>query len=383
MPAGESRASAMVPGASSHVSCPPTAAVVARDDGSIAALEENTVALPMYDLSGGLAAFVPSALLGGYKFEGVWHTGVRVFGKEVWYGGGIMQSEFDDCPFGSPVKVVTLGNTTRTHKELLEFIRDELLQAYSPRTYHVLKRNCNHFTNELVQFLLCGQQIPEEVLSQPHWAQNGPLAQLLVPAMNTWLGGFGDTGTALSSAPAIMHMSRAEKEREQKRLAAQWADWVSERQRQRAAEFEDLQKEQDAEEFTNWMLKQHQKMEEEERQAEEAKRQRLIQEERNRVEEEKRRKEEENIRLQQEKARKQQESVAEAQRMWEQQNPEMATRRREAEHTLREIFDSAATAETAVFQWALSEAKDAGVDFSAPFLIRDAEFILREKQAGR
>lgn len=328
---------------------------------------------------------MPSALLGGYKFEGIWHTGVRVFGKEVWFGGNIMQSEFDDCPFGSPVKVLRLGTTRRSYNELMEFIRDELVRVYSVKSYHVLQRNCNHFSNEVVQFLLCGQQIPEEVLLQPQWAQNGALAQMLIPALNAWLGGFGTSGSELGSAPAsgVMHMSRAEKEKQQKRLAAQWAEWVDERQRERQVEFEDFRREEEDEEFTNFMLKQHQRMEEEEKQAEVNKRSRALEDEHRRAEEKRRQAEEDKQRRAAEELQRQQKRETEARDSWEQQNPEKAARRREAEQTLREIFEVAIPADPALLQWALSEAREAGVEFSAPYLIRDVEYAVKERSKKR
>merc|ERR1711972_447649 len=64
------------------------------------------------------------------------------------------------------------------------------------------------------------------------------------------------------------HMTRAEKEREQKRVTAQWSEWVQERNRQREIEQEERRREDEQDEFQNFMLECHQKMEDEERQAE-------------------------------------------------------------------------------------------------------------------
>jgi len=154
--------------------------------------QTHTVELAMYDLSQGAAKWVPAALLGGHKFEGVWHSGVRVFGKEYWFGGAILESNLDDVPFGVPTRVVQLGTTLRTREELLEFLRNDLYVDYNSKSYDVLRRNCNHFANEIVQFMLHGKQIPEEVLMQPQWARTASLVRALRPALNRWLGGFGD-----------------------------------------------------------------------------------------------------------------------------------------------------------------------------------------------
>lgn len=47
-------------------------------------LKAASVELALYDLSKGVAQWVPSSLLGGHKVDGVWHSGLRVFGKEFW-----------------------------------------------------------------------------------------------------------------------------------------------------------------------------------------------------------------------------------------------------------------------------------------------------------
>uniref|UniRef100_A0A7S1LCW0 EF-hand domain-containing protein n=1 Tax=Alexandrium catenella TaxID=2925 RepID=A0A7S1LCW0_ALECA len=154
--------------------------------------ESHTVELALYDLSQGAAKWVPAALLGGHKFDGIWHSGIRAFGKEYWFGGAILESKQDDIPFGEPTRVVQLGSTLRTREELLEFLRNDVYIDYNPNSYDVLRRNCNHFSNELAQFLLHGKQIPEEVLMQPEWAKTTSIVRVLRPALNHWLGGFGD-----------------------------------------------------------------------------------------------------------------------------------------------------------------------------------------------
>merc|ERR1712110_662937 len=62
----------------------------------------STVELALYDLSKGVAKWVPAALLGGRRFEGVWHSGLRAFGKEYWFGGMIIEADPDATPFGKP-----------------------------------------------------------------------------------------------------------------------------------------------------------------------------------------------------------------------------------------------------------------------------------------
>lgn len=41
----------------------------------------------------------------------------------------------------------------------MEFLKEDVYVDYNPRMYDVLRRNCNHFSNELAQFLLHGKQL--------------------------------------------------------------------------------------------------------------------------------------------------------------------------------------------------------------------------------
>lgn len=159
---------------------------------------KSVVEVALYDLSKGIAKWVPSSLLGGRSIEAVWHSGVRCFGKEFWFGGMILESEHADVPFGSPVRILRLGTTLRSHEDLVKFLKEDVHVHYNPKSYDVLKRNCNHFSNELAQFLL-GRQLPEEVLLQPEWVKNTLLLNTLRPILNRWLGGFG--GPAAPRAP--------------------------------------------------------------------------------------------------------------------------------------------------------------------------------------
>lgn len=47
----------------------------------------------------------------------------------------------------------------RSYEDLVEFLKEDVYVDYNPRMYDVLRRNCNHFSNELAQFLLHGKQL--------------------------------------------------------------------------------------------------------------------------------------------------------------------------------------------------------------------------------
>ncbi len=57
------------------------------------------VVLNVYDMSGGMAKKFSRQLVGG-QIEGVWHTGIVIYGKEYYFGGGISYDLPARTPFG-------------------------------------------------------------------------------------------------------------------------------------------------------------------------------------------------------------------------------------------------------------------------------------------
>lgn len=70
----------------------------------------SKVQLHVYDLTGGMAKQMSKNFL-GIEIEGVWHTGVVVFGKEYFYGGGICWDAPGKTPYGNPLRTIDLGDT--------------------------------------------------------------------------------------------------------------------------------------------------------------------------------------------------------------------------------------------------------------------------------
>eukprot|EP00731_Ephydatia_muelleri_P030207 Em0021g730a len=134
-------------------------------------MSEQRVQLYVYDLTKGLAAQL-SPLFLGKQIEGVWHTGVVVYGTEYFFGGlGIEYTSPGTLPMlGSPDKKVDLGSTSIPEDVFMDYLYD-ISSQYFPETYHLLEHNCNHFSNEVAQFLT-GNKIPSYI-SDPAQGSHG------------------------------------------------------------------------------------------------------------------------------------------------------------------------------------------------------------------
>jgi hypothetical protein len=60
--------------------------------------------LPLKPAAGSLLANRQRLAFAGKQVDGVWHTGVVVFGKEFFFGGGIQSGDPGQTPYGTPVE---------------------------------------------------------------------------------------------------------------------------------------------------------------------------------------------------------------------------------------------------------------------------------------
>jgi len=140
--------------------------------------EGYKVSLNVYDLSQGLARQLSMTFL-GKAIEGIWHTGVVVYGNEYYFGGGIQHCSAGVTPYGTPLKVVDLG-VTHVPKDVFESYLEEISPRYTAETYSLLTHNCNNFSNEVAQFLV-GATIPEYILNLPNEVMSSPMGALMLP----------------------------------------------------------------------------------------------------------------------------------------------------------------------------------------------------------
>lgn len=120
-----------------------------------------------------------SPALLGKQIEGIWHTGIVVFDREYYFGGGICSDPPGQTPYGSPQSVEQLGTTEKTQDEFLVFL-SSVSSQFSMNSYHLLDNNCNNFSDACTRFLL-GRSIPQYILDLPAEAMNSPLGPMIRP----------------------------------------------------------------------------------------------------------------------------------------------------------------------------------------------------------
>ena len=151
------------------------------------------VALPLimrvqchvYDLSNGIARSMSMAVI-GKQIDVIPHTGIVVFGREYFYGGGVCMAPPGTSMPMPACEVIDLGETTKTESMLHDFLAS-ISGRFTASTYDLLRhvcsaprlntthtrpshslthvpcahppciaQNCNHFSNEVVNFLTNG-----------------------------------------------------------------------------------------------------------------------------------------------------------------------------------------------------------------------------------
>ncbi|GAB9474375.1 Peptidase [Globisporangium polare] len=165
------------------------------------ATTSSAVSLRVYDLSRGMARQLSPALL-GKQIDGIWHTGLLVYGKEYFFGGGIqvMAPELVVARYGmQPVQVIPLGTTSVPIERFEDFLR-QISPRFTAATYDLLNNNCNNFSNELALFLL-GVGIPQHILDLPNEALSTPLGAMLRPMIENMQREMNATGTQPFAIP--------------------------------------------------------------------------------------------------------------------------------------------------------------------------------------
>jgi hypothetical protein len=93
----------------------------------------------LYDLSQGMARAMSQQFL-GKQIDGIWHTGIVVFGHEYFYGGGIQATKPGQSMAGSPGQVIDMGYTRITPATFHEFLT-QVSHRFTAATYSLLEHN--------------------------------------------------------------------------------------------------------------------------------------------------------------------------------------------------------------------------------------------------
>lgn len=116
---------------------------------------DSRVQLLVYDLSRGMAATMSQQIL-GQRIDGIWHTGIQIFGVEYFFGGGIQSSPagiFARQHQMPPVRILELGQTQKSQTELRAFLQS-IHNRFNAATYDLTRNNCNNFSDTVSQFLV-------------------------------------------------------------------------------------------------------------------------------------------------------------------------------------------------------------------------------------
>ncbi|KAE8713790.1 DeSI-like protein [Hibiscus syriacus] len=95
---------------------------------------------------------------------GIFHSGIEVHGMEYGFGAheyptsGVFEVEPRSCPGFIFRRSVLLGSTGMSCSEFRLFM-EQLSYKYQGDTYHLIAKNCNHFTDD-VCMQLTGKHIP-------------------------------------------------------------------------------------------------------------------------------------------------------------------------------------------------------------------------------
>ncbi|KAI9465406.1 DUF862-domain-containing protein [Lactarius psammicola] len=142
----------------------------------------HPVKLYVYDLSNGLARAMSPRFL-GRQIDGIWHTSVVVFNREIFYGMGIQITAPGQSHHGQPLQILDLGETALDEQVFEEYLA-EMREHYTADKVcpppGCVDFNCNSFTSDCIGFLTGGsipswiKDLPSDFLSTPFGAALRP-----------------------------------------------------------------------------------------------------------------------------------------------------------------------------------------------------------------
>jgi len=155
----------------------------------------SPVSVYIYDLSQGMMTAMSAQLL-GKQLNGIWHTSIVVSydgqPREFFFGGGISSARPGTTSAGRPLRTMDFG-TTEVPKEMFYEYLHSLHDRFNINTYHLLRNNCNHFTNEVLNFLT-GKSLPDYIINLPNEFLSTPLGTMMAPMIDQMFQRLGGDG---------------------------------------------------------------------------------------------------------------------------------------------------------------------------------------------
>ena len=106
---------------------------------------------------------------------GAYHTSLEVMDLKYTFAGGagVMVGRSNGPDVGVPTganyhKAIQLGVSEKSREEIQEIIKRLSMLFFTPASYHLVHRNCNHFTEVLATALIL-QEPKERLTSFPKW----------------------------------------------------------------------------------------------------------------------------------------------------------------------------------------------------------------------
>jgi len=143
------------------------------------------VKLYVYDLSRGMARTLSMGFT-GRQIDGIWHTSVVVYGKEWYFGLGILNEIPGRTILGPPLEIIDMGETEIPEELISEYI-NEISVDFTPDKYHLLDNNCNTFSNKFCEFLT-GRNIPDHIINLPADFLSTPMGRQFRPMLESMFG---------------------------------------------------------------------------------------------------------------------------------------------------------------------------------------------------